>query len=309
MSDPRPPAPVRPEVYVQAWCDGMGGRGSNEIFVASGGRETRPRLAYALNLADLRPGLKVLDLGCGRGEVAISCALAGAALAAAVDYAPVPLERAAENAAALNQAVNMAGSALVLSRADAKALPFPDQCFDRVFMLDIVEHLHEWELQQVWSEVRRLLAPGGYLVVHTLPNRWAIDYGYRLARLLLRRLPAESPDKRDLFHVNEQSPPQLRRSLVRAGLSCHVWLKDLILDQAGWWRRKGLAGEEAQELVYGRLLRPGWRSIYRLLTSLPTRLFLATDLFALAWPSGPGPAALERLPAGLAEKAASRLGG
>ena len=296
------PEPVRSDIYSDSLCDGMGGFGSNRLFVESGGNILRPRLAYALKLADLKPGLRVLDLGCGRGEVVIRCLQLGCQPAVGVDYARDPLFRAADNARALGLEVNN-DQGMILTRADAKALPFANGSIDRVFMLDIVEHLHEWELQAVWSEIKRILSPKGYLVIHTLPNRWALDYGYKLARLLLRRLPSKPPDQRDTFHVNEQSPPQLYHSLKRSGLSCHVWLRDLMVDQAAWWRDMEVTGEEAQETVYRLLNKPAFRAAYRLAMSLPLRLWMATDLFALAWPQGPGPDVLKRLPASLAERA------
>lgn len=306
-TDNRPQA-VDSAVYSRELLAGMGGRGSNDLFIQSQGKILRPRLSYALDLARWRPGLKMLDLGCGRGELVLTCALRGAVLAAGLDYATGSLSQVHDNAIALGLPVNQPGSPLVLVQADAKSLPWPDNTFDRVFMLDIVEHLHDWELDQVWAEVKRVLAPNGYLIVHTLPNRWAIDFGYRLARLILRRLPRQAPDQRDLFHVNEQSPPSLIRSLSKAGFNNHVWLRDLMAAQARWATETRIDTEGPQEQVYGFLTRPIPRSIYNILTWLPFRLLFVTDLFALAWASGPGPEVLKDVPRALWERWATTLG-
>ena len=54
-------------------------------FVDSGGERLRPRLARSLELANLKPGTRLLDLGCGRGEVAAHAARRGADVVA-LDY-------------------------------------------------------------------------------------------------------------------------------------------------------------------------------------------------------------------------------
>ena len=46
-------------------------------FVSSGGDRLRPRLARSLDLAQIRPGVRLLDLGCGRGEASVHAALRG----------------------------------------------------------------------------------------------------------------------------------------------------------------------------------------------------------------------------------------
>lgn len=303
-----PPA-VRPEIYSSEHIEGMGGTGSNELFVQSRGQVIRPRLAHALRLGEVRPGMTMLDIGCGRGEVVIKCAQAGASLASGLDYAPTSLEAAHKNAEQMGLQVNSDNSPLALNCADAKVLPFSSESFDRVFMLDIVEHLHEWELQQVWDEVRRVLKPDGLLIIHTLPNRWAVDYGYKVARLFVRRMPTNAPDKRDIFHVNEQSVVNLSRSLANGGLRARVWLDDLMLAQADWWQQTQVAGEDAQTRIYAALQRPAWRALYRLAVWLPTRLLIVSDLFAVAWKSGAKPDSLRQVPRAYTERVICLLGG
>jgi SAM-dependent methyltransferase len=194
-----------------------------------------------------------------------------------------------------------------LARADAKGLPFKAASFDRVLMLDIVEHLHEWELQEVWKEVRRVMAPAGLLIVHTLPNRWAVDYGYRLARLVLPHLPVRPPDVRPEFHVNEQSVASLAHSLARGGFEARVWVTDLLLEQADWSLKMGLQSQATVGSVYRLLQRPTWRALYRTLTRLPSRLMIATDVFAVAWPREQPPPRLLAVPRGLAERVVCSL--
>ena len=113
-------------------------------FVDSEGRNLRPRLARSLDLADLRPGHRMLDLGCGRGEVSAHAAARGARVIA-MDYSPdcVQLTRDATRLleSTRNVELETRNSKLDVVLADATSLPFPSDVFDRVTMLDVVEHL------------------------------------------------------------------------------------------------------------------------------------------------------------------------
>lgn len=51
--------------------------------------------------------------------------------------------------------------------ADAHELPFKQKMFDGVFALEVLEHV--FEPKKVLSEIRRVLVPGGYVVV-IVPN-------------------------------------------------------------------------------------------------------------------------------------------
>lgn len=302
------PIAVHPDVYDAEWVEEMGGMGSNNVFVQSQGQNIRPRLAYALKLGDVQPGMSVLDIGCGRGEVMLKCRSRGAASVIGIDYATVPLRVAHDNLEAMGLHVNSDRSTIGLDRADVKALPFADEAFDRIFMLDVVEHLYEWELQMVWREVQRLLKPDGLLIIHTLPNRWAMDYGYRMINSVIPGLPTTVADKRDIFHVNEQSVISMARSLRRGGLQAKVWLTDQMLAQADWLRETQLKGEEAQMQIYATLQKPLWRKLYRLATNLSTRVLLVTDLFAIAWKSEGTPSTLQQTPRAYTERLLGYLG-
>jgi SAM-dependent methyltransferase len=162
--------------------------------------------------------MRVLDVGCGRGEILRHCADLGVK-ALGVDYAPV--------------AVRMAREFGSVCQADAKRLPFSDAYFDRVLMFDLVEHLYPWELARALAEVRRVLKPDGCLIVHTAPNVWYDRCAYPLVRLVRGMLGQSKhypKDPRAIIpanldvHVNEQSVWSLWRALRRAGFRARVWL-------------------------------------------------------------------------------------
>ena len=106
-----------------------------------------------LAAAHLAGAGRVLDLGCGEGQVARVAAAGGAAV--------VGLDPAwAQVAAARDRA---GGPAYV--KGGAEALPFPDGAFDAVVTCLVLEHTED--LDGALAEVARVLSPGGRFVLFT----------------------------------------------------------------------------------------------------------------------------------------------
>ncbi|MBE0583247.1 MAG: hypothetical protein IH612_05725, partial [Desulfofustis sp.] len=114
-------------------------------------------------------------------------------------------------------------------------------------------------------------------------------------------LPEDAGDKRDIFHINEQTPGMLLKSLRKTGLDHHVWLKDQMIRQADWWLETKVRGEEAQTKIYQKIQKPFWRGLWKLVAVLPTRLFFVTDLFAVAW-KDKKPTVVNKLPNAWSER-------
>jgi SAM-dependent methyltransferase len=211
-----------------------------EEFAASDGHILSDRLATAVSYADVQPGMRVLDIGCGRGET-LAWLMRQGVEACGVDYASEALRLARGVIQTANTEAKCSHS---LIAANACRLPFSSGSFDRALMLDIVEHLHPWELEQALDEVARVLRQDGKLIVHTAPNLWYYRYGYPFFRLFERfrgnRLPRD-PRLRFRFHqhvhVNEQSPRSLAKALRHAGFRPRVWLEDT---QRRWAQRDRL---------------------------------------------------------------------
>jgi SAM-dependent methyltransferase len=218
------PSRVYDETYYLTDC------ADYDLYKSHGGLRVSERLAGVLTLADLKEGHVVLDIGCGRGELLVQAALRGAR-AIGIDYSEDAVRLCRENQ---RRAAPSLKVPYRVERMDAKNLAFADGSFDVVFMTDVVEHLHDWELDQVFAEVARVLRPAGQLILHTAPNRWYLNIAHpyyirwinTLARGLARRLVRDPdldeklPTRKELrseyelvMHVNEQTYYSLRGRL------------------------------------------------------------------------------------------------
>jgi ubiquinone/menaquinone biosynthesis C-methylase UbiE len=129
-----------------------------------------------IRIAALRPGERVLDVACGTGVVArlASQPVGTAGTVAGLDINPGML--------AVARSTTPPGMAIDWHEASAEAMPLPDASFDAVLCqmgLQFVPDKHA-----ALSEMRRLLAPGGRLILNVpgpTPQLFAI-MGEALAR-------------------------------------------------------------------------------------------------------------------------------
>jgi SAM-dependent methyltransferase len=214
---------------------------------------------------DVRPGQRVLDLGCGRGESTAELARRGLSVTA-VDY----------SADAVSLTRELAPDGVLVIRSDATALPFADRRFDRVLMADVIEHLPWDTAVRALGEVDRVLVPGGRALIHTSPNTWFIRIVKPPLELLLRILRMQDPvhrfaeyDRlRRAMHPNELSPVTLPRLVRAAGLRPMSWVdRDVLRSGQSEWT-SAIPGP-VRRLIAG--VAGGW----------PVRLILGNDLFAV----------------------------
>jgi ubiquinone/menaquinone biosynthesis C-methylase UbiE len=221
-------------------------------------RESQGRTIDALypgmiQLAGVRPGDTVLDVGTGRGELLRAAIEAGAAEAVGVDYSAAAIELTKETIAAAG--IDDRARGVV---ADARSMPLEDGRFDLVTMLDVVEHLTPGELHDTLVEAGRKLVPGGRIFIHTMPSPLIYEVTYRLQRLIpvwrVRSWPADPRnDFEHAMHVNEQRIGTLRRALRGAGFQdVRAW--------PGAWIYTDFLERERSKRLYHRLARiPGLR--------------------------------------------------
>jgi SAM-dependent methyltransferase len=117
-------------------------------------RGRRRVLAAVLDGLAAPPGLRILDAGCGSGRNMADLARRGAVCG--VELASSSLEVARAR-----------GVGEVRAGSLEEPLPFGDDAFDLAVALDVHEHLADD--RPAWSELARVVAPGGHLVV-TVPQ-------------------------------------------------------------------------------------------------------------------------------------------
>lgn len=103
----------------------------------------------------LAPGSKLLDIGCGAGQITIPAARAGVH-ATGVDIATNSLEQARVRAIS-------EGLDVQFDEGDAEALPYPDASFDTV--VSVVGAMFAPRPERVASEMIRVARPGGRIMM------------------------------------------------------------------------------------------------------------------------------------------------
>jgi ubiquinone/menaquinone biosynthesis C-methylase UbiE len=127
------------------------------LFTLGRERSFRDRI---LGFAELTPGQSVLDVGCGTGSLAIAAKrqVGAGGVVCGVDASPEMLARARSKG-------RKAGLEIDFLQAPAQALPFPDAHFDVVLNTLMLHHLPRSSREQCVAEMRRVLKPGGRLLV------------------------------------------------------------------------------------------------------------------------------------------------
>jgi len=110
------------------------------------------RAGLFIKHAELGPGRRALELGCGTGLFLEHVARSGAEIHG-LDISEELLERARKR---LPGASNVR-----FTRGSAMLIPYPNACFDAVYGSSILHHL---DLEAAFSEVFRVLRPGGPLI-------------------------------------------------------------------------------------------------------------------------------------------------
>lgn len=209
-----------------------------DLFLETHGRKVTPRHVKLVQLAKIQPGERVLDIGCGRGELACQAAIAGAE-ARGIDYSAAAISLCQEARATYPEELQ---KRLSFAQVDANTALGEPNSYDVVYFVDVAEHLYPEELHRVLLSIREVLRPGGRLILHTAPNVWFYRYAYPMIRALfpvIRRLspslvalartkpnwqgdtlpenPEDGQEYNVHVHVNEQSPRSLRAALRVAG--------------------------------------------------------------------------------------------
>lgn len=165
--------------------------------VASAQRDLRKQIRVSAVVEAVRrhvPAGRVLDVGCGIGETLAGLAPLEELELFGVEYSQATLARAAKRV----------GARARLQDGTATSLPFEDQSFEGITCVEVLEHIEADG--RALSEFRRVLKPGGILVL-TVPSRhWFPAY------------------KRLIGHHRHYDRTTLERLMSAAGLEVVEWL-------------------------------------------------------------------------------------
>ena len=114
-------------------------------------------LAAFVAEADLQPGHRVLEIGCGTGNLTLLTKRLHP------DVEVVGLDPDAKALARARRKADRAGLTLQLDQGFSQELPYPDASFDRAFSSFMFHHLDRDSKAATLRETRRVLNPGGSL--------------------------------------------------------------------------------------------------------------------------------------------------
>lgn len=154
-------------------------------------------------LPHIQPADVILDAGCGNGKHTIACAQCCRA-AYGFDYAHKHLQTGRAEA-------HREGTANILLSQGTIEAPwsYPDEPFDAVMILDVLEHLQQRDF--ALQEARRVLRPGGRLLV-SVPQRTT---SWKQLRASVELFPYA-----DLDHKIEYTQAEIEQELAQNGFIC-----------------------------------------------------------------------------------------
>jgi SAM-dependent methyltransferase len=130
---------------------------------------------------DIRPGDRVLDIGCGTGRHTAAVCDGRSVTVVGTDIGVGDLLEARERLGLHDRLGGTGQGTWHLTAADAVRLPFGNAAFDLVICSEVLEHIHDH--RAAVAEALRVLKPGAQLVVSVPrygPERlcWALSKAY-----------------------------------------------------------------------------------------------------------------------------------
>jgi SAM-dependent methyltransferase len=175
----------------------------------------------------LRPGERLLDLGCGFGRHAFEALRRGATVVA-LDFSLDELRQVGELLDAMVEGGEVPTGAVGDGiRGDAQDLPFADDAFDRIIASEVIEHLPDDD--RALAELHRVLRPGGTLAV-TVPAWLAETVCWTLSEEYHAPFVEGG-------HLRIYTEARLREQLRAAGFDPHGAHLAHALHTPYWWLR------------------------------------------------------------------------
>ncbi|MGI9018025.1 MAG: class I SAM-dependent methyltransferase [Euzebya sp.] len=237
---------------------------------------------------------KVLEVGCGTGFFLLNLAQAGyIGQAHATDISEQMVRVCVANGQRL-------GIEVTAKQADAESLPFPDNTFDLVMGHAFIHHVPD--LQTAFSEFRRVLKPGGRLLIAGEPTQLGdavANQFKRATRVSIKAIAAvlgrdrilapyqhsqEDADAAALeAHVDLHifNPAELERLAVAGGFEqIETFTEELTANWFGWVTRtaEAMLAQGVIPEVYPLIAYRIWKSLFAF-DNIVLRRVLPKDIF------------------------------
>jgi ubiquinone/menaquinone biosynthesis C-methylase UbiE len=183
---------------------------SSYYFWIMGALEIKPN-NKALQMAAIKKGEKVLDIGFGTGWV-----LERLVYLVGVDHITYGLDysEGMKKVTLQNLKKKNIETAVELVTANVKNMPYADDTFDVVFVSFVIDLLQKDDIPKALSEIKRVLKPGGRLIVVSMTKKG--NGIYRLARWAYEWMYYKWP--MILGYRTSCRPLYIENDLLRAGL-------------------------------------------------------------------------------------------
>ena len=200
-------------------------------------------------LPSLRPGLDLLDVGCGPGTITVDlAALVAPGRVLGIDVSAAPLDEA-------RAAAERAGVAVTFEVGDVYALEVPDDSFDVVHAHQVLQHLTD--PVAALREMARVCRPGGVVAVRDVdyaattwfPADDGLDRWLALYQQVARRNDAEPDAGRRLLGWAHAAG--LRDATATASTYCFASPAERQWWGRSWAGRATASAFAEQALTYG----------------------------------------------------------
>jgi len=219
-----------------------------EDYRSSEGRVLREKHDRSLAFGGVKVGEKILDVGCGRGELSYHCALRGCHVVG-IDFSEDALPLCQETIAQLPKELQ---GHVRLIRMDARKIALRGK-FDLIFLIDITEHLYDDQLREIFEELKRLLSTTGRILIQTpnwnyenilYPAKRIASKPFTILKQIGRILRGKKKEKtwrewcsntfkirypqscHSVLHINVKTPRTLKKLLMECGFEPEVFCHD-----------------------------------------------------------------------------------
>ena len=150
-----------------------------DILISHGTKEVLFK-GHLIGQAQLQPGFRVLDVGCGTGTLLLMIKERYA------DVEAVGIDGDPKILAIAKKKIDAAGITISLHQGLAESLPFEDSSFDRIFNSLVLHHLTRDQKRAALTEIYRVLKKGGEMHAADwgFPHSLLMKIAFQMVRML-----------------------------------------------------------------------------------------------------------------------------